>query len=213
MELSKDYFQKDYYFGKKLSNYFNYNLWDNDRYWKSAIDTIKKYKISGRALDVGCAFGFFLKRIEKYFNEIHGIDISDYAIARTKEVAPFAKLQIVDISNDELKFPDKYFDLITAFDVLEHTRSIESSLGKLAAKLKDDGYLIISVPLRDTWAGRIFRWFDIDKSHISVPTQEELFGMIDRAGLKVIDGFYFLNIPYFKVRLILVSIEIVLRKQ
>lgn len=213
MKISKDYFSKDYFFGKKLSNYFNYNSWDNDRYWKSIIDIIKRYKIKGRMLDVGCAFGLLLKRTKKYFNEVHGIDISEFAISEAKRNVPDATLKIININNEELPYPDKYFDLITALDVLEHTESIQNSLKKIASKLKDNGYLIISLPLRDTWAGRISSLFDIDKSHISIATKKELFEIFDRLGLKIIDRGYFLNMIYFKIKGMPVCIELVLRKK
>ncbi len=213
MKLTKDYFSKDYFFGKKLSNYFNYNSWDNDRYWNSVIDIIKKYKINGRMLDVGCALGLLLKRTKKYFNEIHGLDISEFAINEAKRNVPGAILKITDINNDELSYPDKYFDLITALDILEHTESMQDSLRKIISKLKDNGYLIISVPLKDTWAGRIFSLFDIDKSHISIPTKKELLEMIDRLELKIINQSYFLNMIYFKIKGIPVCIELVLKKK
>jgi len=212
MSIPKEFFSKDYFFGKKLSNYASYYRWDNNRYWKSIISAIKKYKIKGRILDTGCAFGFLLKRVKPYFKEVHGIDISRFAIARAKKEVPFAKLKIEDINTEELPYSDKYFNLITALDVLEHTESIEKSLRKIIKKLRDDGYLIISMPLTDTWAGRVFHIFDKDLSHISVPSRKELFSIIDRIGLKVLKKSYFFGIP-FKPRIIPTNIEIILQKK
>lgn len=213
MTSSQKLFSKDYFFGHKCSNYINYNWWDNDGYWKSIISVIKKYKMSGRMLDIGCAFGFLIKRVVPYFNEVHGIDISKFAIQRAKKEAPSAILKVVDFDTENLPYPDKYFNLITALDFLEHTESIEKSLKKITKKLKDNGYLIIFLPIKDTWAGRINRIFDKDATHISVPSRKELFEAINRAGLKIIKKSYCLPIIFFRLKGIPVFIEVVLQKK
>lgn len=212
MNSSEESFPKDYFFGIKHSNYFNYNWWNNDGYWKSVIETVKKYKINGRALDVGCAFGFLLKRLKPYFNEIHGIDVSTFAIQRAQKEASSAILKKIDINNQELPYPDGYFNLITAFDVLEHTESIEKSLKKIVKKLNKNGYLIISLPIRDTWAGKIFHIFDKDTTHINVPSRKKLFDAVEKVGLKIIERDYSLNMIFFKPKGIPVIIDLVLKK-
>jgi len=211
--FSQEFFSKDYFFGKKNSNYLNYNHWDNDRYWRSTIKRIQKLKITGKALDIGCAFGFFLKRLQPYFDELHGIDISDFAIQRAKKEVPLAQYEQINLDNQKLPYADEYFDLITAFDVLEHTKSIEGSLQKIVRKLKKDGYLIISLPLRDTWAGKIFHFFDTDKSHVSVPCKKELFSILEKTGLKILEKNYFWNMTFLKWKGVPIDIELTLEKK
>lgn len=212
MILGRNFFTKEYYYGKKSSNYSNYDIWDNDRFWKKEINYIKKYKMRGRLLDVGCAFGFFLKRATPFFSELHGVDISFFALEKAKEQVPSAKLYNLDLNNEEIPMPDSYFDLITAFDVLEHTESIENSLVKLNRKLKKGGYLIITLPIKDTWAGQIMKLFDKDISHISVPSKKELFLAVSKNRLQIIEKSYFFNAGYVKLSGIPVDIELVLRK-
>ncbi len=212
MKFSSDFFSKDYFYNKIRSNYGKYDLWNNDWFWKPEIKIIKKYKIKGKALDIGCAFGFFLKRVAPYFEKLYGIDISNFALERAKKEIPEANLRLIDLNTDDLPFPDKYFDLITAFDVLEHTESIENSLKKLVKKLNDNGYIIITLPVKDTWAGKIFHLKDKDLSHISVTTRKEIFETIDRAGLKIIEKEYFFNAIYLKLKYVPVDIRIVLKK-
>ncbi|MFZ2193174.1 MAG: class I SAM-dependent methyltransferase [Candidatus Moraniibacteriota bacterium] len=190
----------------------NYNHYDNDRFWKSIILKIKKYKISGNILDIGCAFGFLLKRLPGNFDELHGIDISKYAVERAKKEIPSAKIQRVNINTDGLPYPDEYFDLVTALDVLEHTESIEKNLNKIVNKIKKGGYLIITVPVNDSWAGKIFRFFDKDTSHISVLSRKEIFKMLENSNLKILEKNYFLNSIFFKIKHIPVDIELLLQK-
>lgn len=212
MNFSQNFFSKDYFFGRKNSNYLNYNHYDNDRFWKSIILKIKKYKISGNILDIGCAFGFLLKRLPGNFDELHGIDISKYAVERAKKEIPSAKIQRVNINTDGLPYPDEYFDLVTALDVLEHTESIEKNLNKIVNKIKKGGYLIITVPVNDSWAGKIFRFFDKDTSHISVLSRKEIFKMLENSNLKILEKNYFLNSIFFKIKHIPVDIELLLQK-
>jgi len=213
MNFSQEFFSKDYFFGMKNSNYINYNHYDNNRFWSSIILKIKKYKMSGKALDIGCAFGFLLKRLKNDFTELHGIDISEYAVERAKKEITSAKIQKVNIDADGLPYPDEYFDLITALDMLEHTKSIEKNLNIIASKIKKGGYLIITVPINDSWAGKIFRFFDKDASHISVLSRGEIFKMIENSGFKILEKNYFLNLVFLKLKGIPVDIELLLQKE
>lgn len=130
-----------------------------------------------------------------------------------KKELPEAELRVLDIDEADLPYPDQYFDVITAFDVLEHISSISRSLNKIIKKLKKGGYLIFSTPLSGTWAGRIFRFFDKDVSHISVPTKRELMKFVEQGGLEIIKQNSFLNASYFRIYGIPQTYEFVLRRR
>lgn len=212
MNLPESFFAKDYFFGLKNSNYLNYSHYDNDLFFRSIISKIKKYEIKGKALDIGCAFGFLLKRIDKYFTELYGIDISGYVLKRAIVEAPSAKIEKIDIENDELPYPDEYFDLITALDVLEHTKSPEKNLNKIVAKVRKRGYLIITLPVRDSLIGKAFGIFDKDYSHVGILSREELFKIIKNANLEIIEENYFLDLVFLKLKYIPTHIELLLQK-
>lgn len=211
---SKEYFSRDYYFGHKNSNYLNYFSMDTDKYWEFITEAIKRYKMKGRILDIGCAFGFLLKRSRLNFEEAYGIDISDFAIQTAKSQVPFAKLEVLDINDNALPYPDGFFDLVTAIDVLEHTRSIGGSLEKIMPKLKAGGYMIASIPLKDTWGGRLCGFFNADHSHLDVPTEKEILDTVDRIGLDLIEKSYGFNMPLTgRIKFINSSIDLVVRKK
>lgn len=224
--LSKNFFSEDYFgdkslikyiknyiSGNKKSNYFNYeSLADNKKFWNSIIKIIKKYKIKGNFLDAACAFGYLLKYASPYFNKTYGFDISEFAIEQAKKNAPTATLSIADINSENLPFEEQ-FDLITALEVLEHTESVGRSLKKMAVKLKDDGFMIVSLPMRGTFWGKVFQLLDIDKSHISVPrTEKQIIDIVDEAGLRIIEKNYLMSTPLGDIKGIAVSMQLVLQK-
>jgi 2-polyprenyl-3-methyl-5-hydroxy-6-metoxy-1,4-benzoquinol methylase len=202
----------DYYYGSKLSNYAAYDQLDTLQRWKPILNVFKKYDISGSILDIGCAFGYFLKYAEPYFETIKGIDTSDFAIEKARKNVPNGSFQVLDLDKDDLPFPDGSFDVITAFDVLEHTQSISASIEKIAEKLKTGGHPLFSVPVKDTWAGRIFTVFDKDVTHISVPTKRELEIVVEKSGLDLVQRRHFFAPGDFQIPGIPVTHEILLRK-
>ena len=127
-------FGKAYFYGKK-SNYFSYDRLKPSKQFKSVISFIKNQKLEGRFLDVGCAFGLLLKEVSSFFNELHGCDISQFAIIKARQKIPNADLRVVNIEK-ALSYPDDMFDCITALDVLEHTYSFEKSFANLVKKIE-----------------------------------------------------------------------------
>ncbi len=88
-----------------------------------------------------------------------------------------------------LPFSDREFDLVCAFDVIEHTEDDRQVFGEVSRVLKDDGVLIFSVPLHadlwtefDDWVGHARRYNPADLLVIMADNQLELeksaaFGM------------------------------------
>ena len=206
-------FGRSYFYGFSKSNYLNYEKLNPSKLFEGIIYFVRKHDIGvNNVLDVGCAFGFLLKELSSVFDELHGFDISEFAIEKAKKVIPEASLKIHSLE-DPLPYPDNNFDCITAVDVLEHTKNFEKSFGKILRKLKKNGYLIVSTPL-DDWPRRYFGFMDKDKTHISVLKEQELNSIIKKNNLKVIDKRYYLPFPViYRIPRIPFSIEVLLRKQ
>jgi 2-polyprenyl-3-methyl-5-hydroxy-6-metoxy-1,4-benzoquinol methylase len=202
-----------YFYGFSKSNYLNYEKLNPSKLFEGILHFVKKHIIRvNNVLDVGCAFGFLLKELSSVFDELHGFDISEFAIEKARNIVPEASLQIHSLE-DPLPYPDDSFDCITAVDVLEHTKKIEKNFEKLGRKLKKNGYLIVSTPL-DEWPRRYFGFMDKDKTHISVLKEQELNSIIKKNSLKVVDKRYYLPFPViYRIPRIPFSIEILLRKQ
>ena len=113
-------------------------------------------------LDIGCGYGRFLKSAQKGF-ETFGIDPSKHAISEAKKYARATKFEVATISSYK---PKKLFDVITAFDILEHTNNLTGSLKKIKSWLKPGGLLIAVVPVYDGIFGTIGGWLDKDVTHV-----------------------------------------------
>jgi 2-polyprenyl-3-methyl-5-hydroxy-6-metoxy-1,4-benzoquinol methylase len=112
---------------------------------QAAINYLKKYKFhSKRLLDVGCAEGTFIKRMTELGFEVYGCDIAEEPIRFAREV--YGLENVIASQVEELPEDWKDFDVITAFEVLEHTENPLDFLKCLYNLLKTGGYLLLSVP-------------------------------------------------------------------
>jgi len=78
---------------------------------------------------------------------------------------------IGDVVN--LPFEDNFFDLVAAFEVLEHIENDEKAFSEIARVLKPSGFFLFSVPLRQ----ELFNEFDLVAGHkrrCEIPELKEL---------------------------------------
>ena len=143
----------------QLAKKWGYHYWDGDRrinyggyhyipgrFAKLARKIIDIYKLNNtkKILDVGCGKGFLLYEIKKILPdiEIHGIDISKYAIKKSKkEIKKFIKYG----NANKLPFKKNYFDLVISINTL-HNLNIESlfkSLKEISRVSKKKSYICV----------------------------------------------------------------------
>jgi 2-polyprenyl-3-methyl-5-hydroxy-6-metoxy-1,4-benzoquinol methylase len=205
-------FDKDYFFGNKKSNYIAYDRLDPHRQFGSIISFIKKQKIGGNFLDVGCALGILLKAVTPFFDRVYGMDISQFAIKYARQNVPEAHLMVLNLERG-LPYPKESFDCITALDVLEHTKNFKRNFSELTKKLKHNGYLIISVPI-DTIFWKFVTLFDKDTTHVSILKEKELMQIIKKNKLKIVRKRYFCPHPkLYRVWHIPAEVELMLKKE
>lgn len=204
-------FGESYFYGKRESNYSNYETLNPHRQFKGVRSFIKSEMSGGRFLDVGCAFGSLIKRVSAHFDEAHGCDVSRFAISKARGLVPGAEFTVADIEAG-LPYPDGSFDCITALDILEHTKSLEKSFGNLVSKLRSGGYLIFSVPLNNP-IRKLFGFLDKDKTHISILPKTELVRIIKKHNMRIVRKSYACSFPLVhKIPYIPAEIQFVLRK-
>ncbi len=178
-----------------LKKAINYGL-------EKRCNIVTHYKKNGRLLDFGCATGDFLHVMaQKSGWDLYGIDINSYAvdIAKTKHLRVFAG------TLDEAKFPDKYFDVITLWEVLEHLRDPIGILKKINDILKPDGLVIIRVPnlqsIDEKMFGKYWAGYDAPR-HLYVFSPQTIRKILNLAGFEIIEmNTKYGNYPSFAISL------------
>lgn len=147
-------------------------------------------RTSGRALDIGCGTGDRLDVFRQSGFETFGVETSssaDYA-------SSFLGLNIHKGDLFSARFPDRFFDLVTLYHVLEHTPDPSAICQEVERILKEDGYFVVQVPNRDSLQYRIFgkRWaaFDVPRD-LYYFDPRTLGAILERVGFRVrkIDHF------------------------
>lgn len=95
----------------------------------------------GKLLDIGCANGFFLAVARMSGWDCVGVELSDYAASFARERF---KLDVRTGSLEQQKFPSKYFDAITMYDVIEHLYDPLDTVRRCHRLLSTQGRLIVS---------------------------------------------------------------------
>ena len=189
MTFENDYFEKVYN--------AQYDKRNPDYKFKAYLRTILKYKRGGQLLDIGCAYGSFLKIAKSTF-EVYGRDISKHAIKIAKQRQPELDFSISDIHN----LPENFkYDVITCFDIIEHVEEIDAGINRLKKMLKSDGILVITVPVYDTFVGKIVKYLDKDPTHIHKNSRYWWLSLFTKNKFDILSWqgiwrYYFTNIYY-----------------
>lgn len=93
----------------------------------------------GSALDVGCGEGRDGRWLAERGWKVTGIDLSDVAIARARELAPDSKWEVVDIAHWQ---PTEQFDLVTSHFMHVAPEQRVQLFKNMAASVKPGGRLL-----------------------------------------------------------------------
>lgn len=153
----------------------------------AAVKEAGLLKEGTRALDIGCAFGYFMSLLVKEGLAPVGIDISSYAVEKASRVDG-AAASVCD-ANEDLPFAEGSFDVVTMFDVVEHLRSPYESFVEVRRVLDRGGYLIVTTPntfslermlMKEKWSGAA------DPTHLSLFDRYSLGFVLEKAAFEVV---------------------------
>lgn len=127
----------------------------NDDLW---AEHVSRYAFAARyapgkyALDIGCGAGYGTAELAHHARAVFGIDVADDALryARTHYALPHA--HFTRASACALPFGDGSFDIVTAFEVIEHLSDGRALLAEARRVLRRDGVFFVSTPNKSYYA-------------------------------------------------------------
>lgn len=105
-----------------------------------------------RVLDAGCGAGYGSAELANTASAVTGIDISADAIAHATENYARPNLQFQQAGAAQLPFADASFDLVVAFEVIEHLSDWEQLIAEARRVLSPGGQFVVSTPNKAYYA-------------------------------------------------------------
>jgi len=140
-------------------------------------------------LEVGCGTGQVLRALAAAFPgaRLHGSELFLEGLAFARDRAPGAQLMQMDATN--IPFEDE-FDVIGAFDVVEHIEDDERVLSRMHRALKRGGGAIFTVP-QHPW---LWSEQDVLACHVRRYERGELEAKLRKCGFRVVHSTSFVTI-------------------
>jgi ubiquinone/menaquinone biosynthesis C-methylase UbiE len=133
------------------------------KFHKFFLESIKGVP-APRVLDVGCYIGtelFMLPKTNKQA-QYWGVDISENAIKQAKILSKKRGESAIDFqaidANRPLPFPDDFFDVVYALELIEHLKDPSKFFVEVNRVLKPSGSLIVSSPNETRFVHKIFQF-------------------------------------------------------
>ncbi len=145
------------------------------------------YRKTGKLIDIGCGFGFFLSVAHAAGWEVYGTEIAESAWTYFDRLGlPGGRIFKGDVA--EADFPAASFDAATLIEVIEHVQDPARVLENIAELVRPGGLLYLTTPNFNSLTRRLIgsSWSVIHpQEHLSYFTPKTLYRMLVKAGFRV----------------------------
>ncbi len=129
--------------GAGYDDYFTREREQVARKSRARLSALRELGVTrGRLFDLGCAAGYFLVHARDAGFTVSGAEPSPEALAAMDPALRASVVPSLEALPDEARF-----EVITAWDVLEHLPDPDATLRSLRARLTPDGVLAVVVPV------------------------------------------------------------------
>lgn len=101
-----------------------------------------------RVLDAGCGSGYGAAKLAQEAQEVLGIDISQGTVDDARQTYKATNLRFECADCLDIPAADGSFDLVVAFEIIEHLRDWRGFLEQVRRVLAPDGQFVVSTPNR-----------------------------------------------------------------
>jgi SAM-dependent methyltransferase len=162
----------------------------------------------GSVLDVGCGYGYFVRRALAAGYEAYGIDLSAEGICEAEKHAPGRVFRGTVETIDSIEaLADRSFDIIFASHLIEHITEPRRFVDQLIARLADRGILTLVTPNIESWLARLSgpRWVSFKiPEHVAYYSPKTMRRLLEGAGLEVLaidPAYQYYRLPFLMNRI------------
>lgn len=159
------------------------NNWIKIQRHKLRIQLIKKYKKTGKLLDIGSGWGHFLLTAGQCGYQIKGVELDNEPYKYSTE-----DLKLPVEKRNFFEFPDgDKYDIITLWDVLEHIDAADPFIEKCSKITADNGIIVIQVPQIDSSIAKKKKntWNMMGLDHVNYFSPKTIAMLLNRHGYHV----------------------------
>lgn len=153
------------------------------------VSTLRRHFPEAKSLlEVGSGTGFVLSAIHEAFPEtrLTGTELFEEGLEIARRRLPGVELLRLDA--ERLPY-EAEFDVVGAFDVLEHLREDEAALAGMCRALRPEGGLLLLVPQHP----RLWSEADEVAHHVRRYTRSSLVAKVEAAGFEVLETTSFVS--------------------
>jgi len=151
------------------------------------IDEVTRFKKKGKLLEIGCNLGYLLEIAKKKGFWVRGVELDVKAVKYANKL--LGRGTVIEGILQEIKFPDRYFDVVVMSHVIEHIVDPLDLFKEIKRMLKNDGIFVVVAPNFDSFCAKIKKekWPGLQpKEHVwqfGIVTLKEL---LKRGGFEVV---------------------------
>jgi len=106
------------------------------QYFRKKVREVQQTVKGKKLLDIGCAMGILLEEAKKIGFRVQGVDIS-------KDAVLYCRKKGLSVSQT---WPKTHFDVVTAFELIEHEQSPLALMRRVHALLNKGGIAVLTTP-------------------------------------------------------------------
>lgn len=152
-----------------------------------------------RLLEIGCGHGELLVEAQSRGFQVEGLEYSAHAASHANSQLGHAAVKIGSPETDPL--PVSTYDVIGAFDAIEHLRDPKHALMSMHSALRPGGIVAIVTPSLDSWSHRLLgrHWMEYKTEHLTYFSRKSLSKILTNIGfnnVKFHPNYKTLNVTY-----------------
>lgn len=185
-------YTSDYFNGEEYSDYVSdENVLQKN--FSARLDVLMRYVDTSRhqrLLEIGCAYGFFLKQASHKFKEVIGVDVTEEGVNYAR-----SKFGLNAIRTDLLEwdFDGAPINVACMWDTIEHLRSPDLYLEKISDQMTSGGLLAVTTGDIDSLVAKVRgrRWRLIHPpTHAHYFSRRSLERLLNKFGFDVVHTEY-----------------------